>query len=61
MEISDDGTIKKQVNDTLLFDDAYCHIPKITNMFENVYLVVYEADQSDGYVTAAGPFSASTG
>jgi len=51
VEISDDGAIKKQVNDTLLFDDAYCHIPKITNMFENVYLVVYEADQSDGYVT----------
>jgi len=50
VEISDDGTIKKQVNDTLLFDDAYCHIPKITNMFENVYLVAYEADQSDGYV-----------
>jgi hypothetical protein len=50
VEISDEGLITDQVVDNLLIEDDYCEIPKIVHMHNDIYLIAYQSDQTDGYI-----------
>lgn len=50
VEITEDGTITKKLNDTLIFENDYCYLPKIIHMVDDFFVVAYEGKQQDGYV-----------
>ncbi len=50
VEISDEGLITDQIIDNLLIEDDYCDLPKITHMHNDIYIIAYQSDQTDGYI-----------
>jgi len=50
VEISDDGLITDQIIDNLLIEDDYCELPKIAHMHNDIYIIGYQSDQTDGYI-----------
>jgi hypothetical protein len=51
VEISDTGYISNMNIDSLLFEDNLCNLPDVIHMKDDIYLIAYESDQQDGYVT----------
>jgi hypothetical protein len=50
VEISDEGIITDGVVDDLLYEDDYADLPKIIHMYDDIYLITYQSDQTDGYI-----------
>lgn len=50
VEIADDGSLPLAPIDTLEFDVTYCRTPKIINVTGNIYAIVYQGVDGDGYL-----------
>jgi len=49
-QISDSGAINDNVIDCLEFDHYYCYQPQIIHIDNNIYAIVYQGSDSDGFV-----------
>ena len=54
VEISNEGNITDQIIDSLLYETDYSELPKITHMHNDIYIIAYQSDQTDGYIVEIG-------
>jgi hypothetical protein len=54
VEISNEGNITDQIIDSLLYETDYSELPKITHMHNDIYIIAYQSDQTDGYIAEIG-------
>jgi len=50
VEISEEGIITDKIIDSLLYETDYSELPKIVHMHNDIYLIAYQSDQTDGYI-----------
>ena len=54
IEISNEGNITDDIIDNLLYETDYSELPKITHMYDDIYIIGYQSDQTDGYIAEIG-------